>query len=233
MTQCAFAMPTLEEAFPNSCGPIRPPASGRAAPARRLRQGAPRRAHAQPRQRLHRRGRGRFSGARTRFFKQDEGLEIAFTAEPKIDGLSASLLYEDGVFVQRCHPRRRHGRRRHHGEPQDHRRHSAQAQGSGWPKSIEIRGEVYMTYAEFQASRSARPPPAGRITSIRATPPPARCARRTRLVTASRNLRFFAYAWGATSEDPAPTQFEAVQKFGELGLCHQPAHAARQDRSKS
>ncbi|MFN7109935.1 MAG: NAD-dependent DNA ligase LigA, partial [Brevundimonas sp.] len=37
-------------------------------------------------------------------------------------------------------------------------------------------------------------------------------------VTASRNLRFFAYAWGATTEDPAPTQYEAVQKFRDWGF---------------
>jgi DNA ligase (NAD+) len=37
-------------------------------------------------------------------------------------------------------------------------------------------------------------------------------------VTASRNLKFFAYAWGYTSEDPAPTQYDAVQKFADWGF---------------
>src|SRR5690606_28848906 len=86
-----------------------------------------------------------------RFFQKDEGLEIAFTAEPKIDGLSASLLYENGVFVR--------GATRGDGSVGEDITANLRTiadiphklEGSGWPSSIEIRGEVYMTYAEFQA----------------------------------------------------------------------------------
>ena len=86
-----------------------------------------------------------------RFFERDKDLDIAFTAEPKIDGLSASLRYESGVFVQ--------GATRGDGAVGEditaNLRTIAdiphEAEGLGLAGMIEIRGEVYMTYAEFQA----------------------------------------------------------------------------------
>jgi DNA ligase (NAD+) len=153
-----------------------------------------------------------------RFFDRDKDLELAFTAEPKIDGLSASLRYENGVFVQ--------GATRGDGAVGEDITANLRTikdipqtlKGSGWPQSIEIRGEVYMTYAEFEALK-ARSAAAGGQEYVNPRNTAAGSLRQKDPgVTASRNLRFFAYAWGATTEDPAPTQFEAVQKFGEWGF---------------
>ncbi|KRA45809.1 NAD-dependent DNA ligase LigA [Devosia sp. Root635] len=153
-----------------------------------------------------------------RFFQRDEGLEIAFTAEPKIDGLSASLRYENGIFVQ--------GATRGDGAVGEDITANLRTikdipeklAGSGWPQTIEIRGEVYMTYAEFQALK-ARSAAAGGQDYVNPRNTAAGSLRqKDASVTASRNLRFFAYAWGATSEDPAPTQYDAVQKFAEWGF---------------
>ncbi|WP_193338115.1 NAD-dependent DNA ligase LigA [Devosia beringensis] len=153
-----------------------------------------------------------------RFFERDRDLDIAFTAEPKIDGLSASLLYENGVFVR--------GATRGDGAVGEDITANLRTikdipeklAGSGWPESIEIRGEVYMTYAEFQALK-ARSAAAGGQDYVNPRNTAAGSLRqKDASVTASRNLRFFAYAWGATSEDPAPTQYEAVQKFKDWGF---------------
>lgn len=157
-----------------------------------------------------------------RFFKQDEGLEIAFTAEPKIDGLSASLLYEDGVFVR--------GATRGDGAVGEDITANLKTiadiphklKGSGWPKSIEIRGEVYMTYAEFQALKERSAAVGGQNYVNPRNTAAGSLRQKDPSVTASRNLKFFAYAWGATTEDPAPTQYEAVQKFAEWGFAVSP-----------
>jgi DNA ligase (NAD+) len=153
-----------------------------------------------------------------RFFERDKDLEIAFTAEPKIDGLSASLRYENGVFIQ--------GATRGDGAVGEDITANLRTiadiphklKGSGWPQSIEIRGEVYMTYDEFQALK-ARSAAAGGQDYVNPRNTAAGSLRqKDPSITASRNLRFFAYAWGATSQDPAPTQYEAVQKFAEWGF---------------
>ena len=71
------------------------------------------------------------SSAAERFFERDKDLDIAFTAEPKIDGLSASLRYEKRRVRAGRDARRRRRRRGHHRQSQDHRRHSAQAERLG------------------------------------------------------------------------------------------------------
>ena len=90
--------------------------------------------------------------------------------------------------------------------------------GSGWPETIEIRGEVYMTYAEFQALKERSAAIGGQDYVNPRNTAAGSLRQKDPSVTASRNLKFFAYAWGFSSEDPAPTQYEAVQKFADWGF---------------
>ena len=153
-----------------------------------------------------------------RFFQRDEGLEIAFTAEPKIDGLSASLRYESGVFVQ--------GATRGDGTVGEDITANLKTiadiphrlKGSGWPEVIEIRGEVYMTYAEFEALKARSAASGGQDYVNPRNTAAGSLRQKDPSVTASRNLKFFAYAWGYTTADPAPTQYDSVQKFAEWGF---------------
>ncbi|WP_095086967.1 NAD-dependent DNA ligase LigA [Mesorhizobium sophorae] len=157
-----------------------------------------------------------------RFFDRDKDLDIAFTAEPKIDGLSASLRYESGVFVQ--------GATRGDGAVGEDITANlrtiadipAKLKGSGWPEIIEIRGEVYMTYAEFEALKQRSAAVGGQDYVNPRNTAAGSLRQKDPSVTASRNLKFFAYAWGYTSEDPAPTQYGAVQKFKDWGFAISP-----------
>jgi DNA ligase (NAD+) len=153
-----------------------------------------------------------------RFFERDKDFDIAFTAEPKIDGLSASLRYENGVFVQ--------GATRGDGTVGEDITANLKTiadiphrlKGSGWPDVIEIRGEVYMTYAEFEALKARSAATGGQDYVNPRNTAAGSLRQKDASVTASRNLKFFAYAWGFATEDPAPTQYEAVQKFGDWGF---------------
>ncbi|TPJ79890.1 NAD-dependent DNA ligase LigA [Mesorhizobium sp. B2-6-2] len=153
-----------------------------------------------------------------RFFDRDKDLDIAFTAEPKIDGLSASLRYESGVFVQ--------GATRGDGTVGEDITANLKTiadipkklQGSGWPEIIEVRGEVYMTYAEFEALKQRSAAVGGQDYVNPRNTAAGSLRQKDPSVTASRNLKFFAYAWGYTTADPAPTQFDSVQKFKEWGF---------------
>jgi DNA ligase (NAD+) len=208
----------IEEAFPDLIRPDSPANAVGAAPA----EGFAKVRHAVPMLSLAKAYTDQdvvdFIERGRRFFERDKDLEIAFTAEPKIDGLSASLRYENGVFVQ--------GATRGDGAVGEDitanlrtiKDIPARLKGSGWPQTIEIRGEVYMTYAEFQALK-ARSAAAGGQDYVNPRNTAAGSLRqKDPSITASRNLKFFAYAWGATSEEPAPTQYEAVQKFAEWGF---------------
>jgi DNA ligase (NAD+) len=153
-----------------------------------------------------------------RFFERDKDFDIAFTAEPKIDGLSASLRYENGIFVQ--------GATRGDGTVGEDITANLRTiadiphrlKGSGWPEVIEIRGEVYMTYAEFEALKERSTAAGGQDYVNPRNTAAGSLRQKDPAVTASRNLKFFAYAWGYTTADPAPTQYEAVWKFAEWGF---------------
>jgi DNA ligase (NAD+) len=153
-----------------------------------------------------------------RFFDRDKDLRLAFTAEPKIDGLSASLRYENGVFVR--------GATRGDGTVGEDITENLRTiadiphklKGTGWPAEIEIRGEVYMTYAEFQALKERSAAAGGQNYVNPRNTAAGSLRQKDPSITASRKLKFFAYAWGHASKEPAPTQYEAVKKFGDWGF---------------
>ena len=153
-----------------------------------------------------------------RFLKLDAGEPIELTAEPKIDGLSLSLRYEGGRLVR--------GATRGDGtEGEDVtanvRRVSdipEKMRGRGGPGVCEVRGEVYMTRSAFLKLNEEQSA-AGR--TVFANPRNSAAGSLRQLdpeVTASRPLRFLAYAWGEVSEMPADTQWGMLQWMQRRGF---------------
>ena len=141
---------------------------------------------------------------------------LSYTAEPKIDGLSLSLRYEGGVLAQAA--------TRGDGEVGENVTDNARTISdipqrlTNAPEVLEVRGEVYMSHADF-AALNARATAAGEKTF--ANPRNAAAGSLRQLdatVTASRPLRFFAYAWGDLSAPLALTQFDAIQRLKSLGF---------------
>ncbi len=166
---------------------------------------------------------GDFIGRIRRFLGLRADEPVAFTAEPKIDGLSCSLLYEDGKLVRAA--TRGDGRV---GEDVTANVRTITSipdklKSKGWPTRIEIRGEIYMSHEDF-AALNAREEGAGRKTF--ANPRNAAAGSLRQLdaeITRSRPLQFFAYAWGDVSDEFADTQWDAVRAFGKWGLPLNPA----------
>ncbi len=159
-----------------------------------------------------------FSARVRRFLGLAPETPLAITAEPKIDGLSCSLRFEQGELVQAA--TRGDG---FEGEDvtanvRTLREIPAQLHGDP-PDVLEVRGEVYMTHADF-AALNARQEEAGK--TLFANPRNAAAGSLRQLdpaITAQRPLHFFAYAWGEVKPAlPAETQMGMVKAFKAYGL---------------
>jgi DNA ligase (NAD+) len=143
--------------------------------------------------------------------------ELFFTAEPKIDGLSLNLRYENGILVTAA--------TRGDGTTGENVTANArviadipQKLPAGVPAVVEVRGEVYMTKAEFAALNERQAAKGEDLYSNPRNTASGSLRQRDPSVTAERVLNFFAYAWGEMSEMPAPTQSGMVELFAQWGF---------------
>ncbi|MEM1193593.1 MAG: NAD-dependent DNA ligase LigA [Pseudomonadota bacterium] len=153
-----------------------------------------------------------------RFLKLEEGDPLAFTAEPKIDGLSANLRYENGVLAV--------GATRGDGQVGENVTgnlltiDSIPRRIDGAPEILEVRGEVYMSHTDFEAvnKRRVREEPGKDLFANPRNAAAGSLRQLDRAITARRPLKFFAYSWGEVSAPIAPTQFEAIAQLSKWGF---------------
>lgn len=157
-----------------------------------------------------------FDAQLRRFLGVGPDAAIAYVAEPKIDGLSLSLRYEGGRLFTAA--------TRGDGEAGENVTANAltirdiPASVAGAPAVLEVRGEVYMSHADF-AALNARQEAAGARTF--ANPRNAAAGSLRQLdpeITRSRPLRFFAYGWGELSEPLGSTQWDALASLRAMGF---------------
>ncbi len=155
-----------------------------------------------------------FDGRMRSYLGLGPDVALPCTAEPKIDGLSLSLRYEDGVLVQAA--------TRGDGELGENVTENARTISdipqrlTGAPAVLEVRGEVYMSHADFAALNARQ---ADRGDKSFANPRNAAAGSLRQLdarITASRPLKFFAYSWGVLSAPLADTQIGAIERLKDL-----------------
>jgi DNA ligase (NAD+) len=152
-----------------------------------------------------------------RFLRLGEETPV-FTAEPKIDGLSMSLRYEDGRLI--------YGATRGDGAAGEDVTANIrtledvpkQLRGRNVPAVCEVRGEVYMTKSAFLALNKRQAEAGGQVFANPRNSAAGSVRQKDPAITASRPLGFFAYAWGAMSEMPADTQSGMVKWFSAAGF---------------
>ena len=153
-----------------------------------------------------------------RFLRLGKDEKIAFSAEPKIDGLSMSLRYEDGELVTAA--TRGDGAV---GEDVTANIRTLEdvpkrLKGRDVPKVCEVRGEVYMTKHAFLALNERQKAAGGQIFANPRNSAAGSLRQKDPAITASRPLGFFAYSWGEMSKMPADMQSGMIKWFESCGF---------------
>jgi DNA ligase (NAD+) len=158
-----------------------------------------------------------FAGRVRRFLNLPDYDDVAMTAEPKIDGLSCSLRYEKGELVMAA--------TRGDGTVGEDVTANVRTVGDdipqrieGAPEVLEVRGEVYMSKADFEALNARQEASGGKVFANPRNAAAGSLRQKDPSVTAARPLRFYAHGWGELSEPLAKSQFEAMQRIASFGL---------------
>jgi len=155
-----------------------------------------------------------------RFLDWPESREFAITAEPKIDGLSLSLRYENRRLVSAA-------TRGDGAEGEDVTANvRAVLASTGIPEMLpadapaiaEVRGEIYLSHADFQAINARQAELGGKIFANPRNAAAGSLRQIDAKITATRPLRFFAYAWGEMASMSSMTQTGMVETFARWGF---------------
>jgi len=153
-----------------------------------------------------------------KFLSLERALE--YTAEPKIDGLSLSIRYENGAL--------KYAATRGDGEVgEDVTANAKHVSGIPHhikyaPEVLEVRGEVYMGLAAFEALNARQEAAGDKPFSNPRNAAAGSLRQLDASITATRPLAFFAYAWGALSAPLADTQMGAIKRLHEMGFATNP-----------
>src|SRR5687768_14650600 len=141
---------------------------------------------------------------------------VAITAEPKIDGLSCSLRYERGELVLAA--TRGDGTVGEDVTPNARTIRDIPQAINGAPDLLEVRGEVYMSKADFAALNQRQEAGGGKIFANPRNAAAGSLRQKDPAVTASRPLCFLAHGWGETSEPLGMLQLLAMKKIESFGI---------------
>jgi DNA ligase (NAD+) len=151
-----------------------------------------------------------------RFLNMPADAPVAFTAEPKIDGLSCSLRYEQGALVLAA--TRGDGTTGEDVTANVRTIADIPQRIDGAPHVVEVRGEVYMSKADFEALNERQEASGGKVFANPRNAAAGSLRQKDPSITAARPLRFLAHGWGEVSAPLADTQHDAMRRIEALGI---------------
>jgi len=147
-----------------------------------------------------------------------EGAKVQYSCEPKLDGLAVSLLYRDGALVR--------GATRGDGTTGEDisvnvrtvRNIPLKLHGSGWPQTLEVRGEVFMSKAGFERLNASQLEVGGKTFANPRNAAAGSLRQLDSKITANRPLEFCAYGLGQVSEEFADTHIGNLNQLKKWGM---------------